>query len=471
MQIHHIRNFSIIAHIDHGKSTIADRIIELCRGLESREMKQQVLDSMEVEQRRGITVKAQTVRLQYEAKDGKNYMLNLIDTPGHADFSYEVSRSLAACEGVILVVDASQGVEAQTLANTYKAIENDLEIVIALNKIDLPTANIEQVKSQIKDVIGLESEDAILVSGKTGNGIEALIESIIAKIPPPSSNTKTDQFNLKAMILDSWYDKYLGIVTLIRVVDGFIQTHQKIKTLSNNEEYIVERVGAFTPKRIELDNLYAGEVGFITSSIKNAQDCKVGDTIVDHLNNSASPLPGFKEVKSMVFCSVYPEEVSEFEKLKVSFERLKLNDSSLHYEIENSGALGFGLRCGFLGLLHLEVVQERLENEFDLNIITTAPSVLYKLHLTSGDSIYLYNPMQMPHPTKILYMEEPWIKATIILPDTYLGSILNLCTEKRGIQEEMLQTGNKVMLSYKLPLNEVVYDFYDKVKSLSKGYA
>ncbi len=464
-----IRNFSIVAHIDHGKSTLADRLIELCGGLESREMREQVLDSMDIEKRRGITIKAQTVRLKYKAKDGLEYILNLIDTPGHVDFSYEVNRSLAACEGSILVVDASQGVQAQTLANAYKAIDNNHEIIVALNKIDLPAADPERVKEQINDVIGIDASCATLISAKTGLGVDSLLEEIINKLPPPKSIDNS--LPLKAMLVDGWYDKYLGIVILIRVVDGVIKHGMQIKMMSTGKEYYVEKVGVFTPKKIEVGMLSQGEVGFIIAGIKNVSECQVGDTITDALQQCESPFPGFKPSQPVVFCSLYTSESADFPLLKSAIAKLSLNDSSFTYEIENSGALGFGFRCGFLGLLHLEVIQERLEEEFDLDIITTVPSVIYKVHTRSGEVMYVQNPAELPDFAKINYLEEPWVNATIMIPSEYVGGVLELCTDRRGEQKSMSYSGNTVILNYNLPLNEIVFDFYDQVKSRSKGYA
>jgi GTP-binding protein LepA len=463
-----IRNFSIIAHIDHGKSTLADRLIEFCGGLEKREMTSQVLDSMEIEKERGITIKAQTVRLQYKAKDGQTYTLNLIDTPGHVDFAYEVSRSLAACEGSILVVDASQGVEAQTLANVYQAIENNHEIITVLNKIDLPAAEPERIKQQIQDVIGLDTSNAICISAKSGIGIDELLEGIVQLLPPPKGELANP---LKALLVDSWYDPYLGVVILLKLVDGSIKKGMKIKMLSNNTVYNVDNVGVFTPKKVYVDELKAGEVGFITANIKQVADCNVGDTITEDKNPCAAPLSGFKSSKPVVFCGLYPTDAGEFPILRESLMKLRLNDASFEFEAESSSALGFGFRCGFLGLLHLEIVQERLEREFNLDLITTAPSVIYRLHKRNGDMIELHNPADMPDPTHIESMEEPWIKATIFVPDEYLGSVLNLCIEKRGEQIDLNYVGNRVMVIYRLPLNEIVYDFYDRLKSCSKGYA
>jgi len=463
-----IRNFSIVAHIDHGKSTLADRLIEECGGLEKREMSKQVLDSMEIEQERGITIKAQTVCLKYKHTDGKTYTLNLIDTPGHVDFAYEVSRSLAACEGSILVVDASQGVEAQTLANVYSAIDNNHEIVPALNKIDLPAADPERVKQQIQDVIGLDASGAIEVSAKTGVGIDKILDAIVTMLPAPKGDISNP---LKALLVDSWYDPYLGIVILIRVIDGSIKKGMKIKMMSNNSVHAVDTVGIFTPKKVKTDLLKAGEVGFITAGMKEVADCNVGDTITEDKKECAAALTGFKPSKPVVFCGLYPADSGEFANLKESLAKLRLNDSSFEFEPETSNALGYGFRCGFLGLLHLEIVQERLIREFDLDMITTAPSVIYKIHLRNGSTMELHNPADMPDPTQIASMEEPWIKATIIVPDEFLGTVISLCTEKRGRQEELNYIGNRVMLVYKLPLNEIVFDFYDRLKSCSKGYA
>ncbi len=463
-----IRNFSIVAHIDHGKSTLADRLIETCGGLEKREMTKQVLDSMDIEQERGITIKAQTVRLSYKAKDGKIYILNLIDTPGHVDFAYEVSRSLAACEGSILVVDASQGVEAQTLANVYQAIDNNHEIIPVLNKIDLPAAEPERIKEQITEVIGLDTSSTVLISAKTGIGIDEVLEAIVEKLPAPQGDVECP---LKALLVDSWYDAYLGVVILLRIINGSIRKGMKIKMMSNNATYNVDSVGIFTPKKLMVDELTAGEVGFITASIRQVADCKVGDTITDDKNPCDKALPGFKPTQSVVFCGLYPTDASDFNVLKDSLGKLRLNDASFEFEPETSTALGFGFRCGFLGLLHLEVIQERLEREYNLDLITTAPSVIYKIHLRNGEVMELHNPSDMPDPTKIEFMEEPWIKATIMVPDEYLGSVLSLCTEKRGEQIDLTYIGSRVMLIYRLPLNEVVYDFYDRLKSCSKGYA
>ena len=464
----HIRNFSIVAHIDHGKSTLADRLIELCGGLEKREMTSQVLDSMEIEQKRGITIKAQTVRLKYKARNGQDYILNLIDTPGHVDFTYEVSRSLAACEGSILIVDASQGVEAQTLANVHKALENNHKMVVVLNKIDLPAAAPERVKQQIEDVIGIDANESVLISAKTGFGIEEVLEAIVNKLPAPTGNREAQ---LKAMLVDSWYDQYLGVVILVRIVDGYLKKGQKIKMVAPDAVYTVDTVGVFTPKKVMCDALYAGEVGFITAGIRQVADCSVGDTIIDEKATNITPLPGFKPSQPVMFCSFYPSDSRDFPILKESLGKLHLNDASFQYEIENSGALGFGFRCGFLGLLHLEIIQERLETEFNLDIITTAPSVIYKVHMRSGKIVQLHNPADLPDPTHIEFIEEPWVKAIIMVPDNFLGSVLALCTEKRGEQVNLTYVGNRLMVVYKLPLNEIVFDFYDRLKSCSKGYA
>lgn len=467
-KIDNIRNFSIVAHIDHGKSTLADRLIEICGGLQSREMTAQVLDSMEIEQERGITIKAQTVRLQYKAQDGVQYILNLIDTPGHVDFSYEVSRSLAACEGSILVVDASQGVEAQTLANVYKAIESNHEIIVALNKVDLPAADVDRVKSQIEDVIGLDTSNAIPISAKTGLGIPELLEAIVRFLPAPSTSVES---SLKAMLVDSWYDQYLGVVILVRIIDGVLKKGAKIKMMAAGASYNVESIGIFTPKKVMIEQLVAGEVGFITAGMREVADCYVGDTITDEKNPCNEPLPGFEESQPVVFCSLYPTDAGQFPILRDSLAKLKLNDASFQFEMESSGALGFGFRCGFLGLLHLEIIQERLEREFDLDIITTAPSVIYHVHLRSGQVVHVHNAVDMPDPTHIDYIEEPWVKATIMVPEEYLGSVLALCIEKRGVRDNITYVGNRVMVVYELPLNEIVYDFYDRLKSCSRGYA
>lgn len=464
-----IRNFAIIAHIDHGKSTLADRLIEYCGGLEKREMTSQVLDSMEIERERGITIKAQTVRLTYKADNGKTYILNLIDTPGHVDFSYEVSRSLAACEGSLLVVDASQGVEAQTLANVYKAIDSNHEIVPVLNKIDLPAADVERIKGQIEDVIGLDASGAIPISAKSGIGIKEVLEAIVNLLPPPKAPKNKE---LSALLVDSWYDSYLGVVILTRIVEGELKKGSAIKMIATNAEYTIENLWVLTPKRVAVNSLQAGEVGCFTAAIKQVADCKVGDTIVEESNQNPVALPGFQPNLPVVFCGLYPADSSEFEKLRESLAKLRLNDASFEYEMESSSALGFGFRCGFLGLLHLEIVQERLDREFDLDLVTTAPSVVYKIHLKGeSEPIEIHNPTDMPDPVKIEYIEEPWIKATILVPDEYLGAVLALCTDKRGIQKDLTYVGNRAMLIYRLPLNEIVFDFYDKLKSCSRGYA
>ena len=463
-----IRNFSIIAHIDHGKSTLADRLIHKCGGLTDREMKEQVLDSMDIERERGITIKAQTVRLNYKAKDGKKYILNIIDTPGHVDFSYEVSRSLYACEGSILIVDSTQGVEAQTLANVYQALEINHEIIPVLNKIDLPASDIDRTKKQIEDVIGIGTEDAIPCSGKTGEGVEEILEKIIKKLPPPKGK---ESDSLKCLLVDSWYDSYLGVVTLVRVIDGIISKNMRIKMMSTNQEYIVEKVGVFTPKPKNIESLSSGEIGFIITGIKNLSETKVGDTICDANKPLKQLLPGFKPSKPVVFCGLFPVDSSEYQKLKDGLAKLQLNDSSFSFEAESSSALGLGFRCGFLGLLHLEIITQRLEREFDINLLTTTPGVVYKVHLNSGKVINLHNPSSLPDSTHIKSIEEPWIKATIITPDEYLGLIIKVCQDKRGIQKNLAYSGNRAVLSYELPLNEVVFDFYDKLKSLSSGYA
>jgi len=465
--IDHIRNFAIIAHIDHGKSTIADRIIHKCGGLTDREMKEQVLDSMDIERERGITIKAQTVKLNYKSKDGKEYILNIIDTPGHVDFSYEVSRSLYACEGSILIVDSSQGVEAQTLANVYQALDINHEIVPVLNKIDLPASDVEKTKKQIEDVIGIDTESAVSCSGKTGEGIEEILEKIIATLPPPKGSQNE---SLKCLLVDSWYDSYLGVVILIRVIDGKISKNMKIKMMSTNQQYIVEKVGIFTPKPKDVKELNSGEIGFIITGIKNLSETKVGDTICDSNKPLKNALPGFKPSKPVVFCGLFPVDSSEYQKLKDGLAKLKLNDSSFSYDAESSSALGLGFRCGFLGLLHLEIITERLEREFDLNLLTTTPGVVYKVHLNNGNVINLHNPSSLPDPTYISLIEEPWIKATIITPDQYLGSIIKLCQDKRGIQTNLTYSGARAVLNYELPLNEVVFDFYDRLKSMTSGY-
>ena len=467
-ELSHIRNFAIIAHIDHGKSTLADRIIERCGGLEKREMQDQVLDSMDIERERGITIKAQTVRLNYKAQDGQTYQLNLIDTPGHVDFTYEVSRSLASCEGSILVVDATQGVEAQTLANVYLAINNNHEIIPVLNKIDLPSADPERVKKQIEDVIGLDAEDAIETSGKTGQGVDELLEAIVKRLPAPTGDK---QAPLKALLIDSWYDSYLGVIVLVRMHDGIIRKKQQIRMMSNNAVYTIDRVGIFTPKMQDVEELGPGEVGFITASIKSVGDCHVGDTITDNKNPCAEALHGFKPSVPVVFCSMFPVDSSDYGLLKDALAKLKLNDASIDYQNENSAALGLGFRCGFLGLLHMEIIQERLSREFDLDLITTAPSVAYHLNMTDGSQITLHNPADMPDVTKIASIEEPMVRATILVPDDYLGAVLRLCNERRGEQEDLTYAGNRAMVVYKIPLNEIVFDFYDRLKSISSGYA
>ncbi len=463
-----IRNFAIIAHIDHGKSTMADRLIEFCGAIESREMKDQMLDSMDIERERGITIKAQTVRLNYKANDGENYQLNLMDTPGHVDFAYEVSRSLAACEGSLLIVDASQGVEAQTLANVYQAIDNNHEIIPVLNKIDLPAAEPDRVKQQIEDVIGLDASDAILASAKSRLGIQDVLEAIVTRLPAPTGD---ESAALQAMLVDSWYDPYLGVMILVRVKNGVLSKGMKIRMMSTGATYEVDRVGYFTPKQVLVDKLLPGEVGFITASIKAVADCKVGDTVTEERRQAAAPLPGFKPSVPVVFCGLFPVDAADFERLRDSLAKLQLNDASFHYEAESSAALGYGFRCGFLGLLHLEIIQERLEREFDLDLITTAPSVVYKIHMTNGTMIELHNPADYPDIVKIDRIEEPWIKATILVPDEYLGSVLTLCSERRGVQLDLTYAGNRAMAVYKLPLNEVVFDFYDRLKSISRGYA
>ena len=464
----HIRNFSIIAHIDHGKSTLADRLIEYCGAIESREMKSQLLDSMELERERGITIKAQTVRLIYPADNGKTYQLNLMDTPGHVDFAYEVSRSLAACEGSLLVVDASQGVEAQTLANVYQAIDANHEIIPVLNKIDLPAAEPDRVKAQIEDVIGLDASDAVEVSAKSGLNIKGVLEEIVQKLPAPEGDADAP---LKAMLVDSWYDPYLGVMILVRVVDGQLKRGQKIRLMQTGATHDIDQVGIFSPKRIKVDSLLPGEMGYITAGMKTVADCKVGDTITEEKRQAKEALTGFKPSVPVVFCGLFPIDAGEYENLRDSLAKLALNDSSFHFEAETSAALGFGFRCGFLGLLHLEIIQERLEREFNLDLITTAPSVVYKIHMTDESTMDLHNPADMPEVMKIDYIEEPWINATIFVPDEYLGAVLKLCEDRRGIQTELTYAGSRAMLIYKLPLNEVVFDFYDRLKSVSSGYA
>lgn len=463
-----IRNFAIIAHIDHGKSTIADRMIEFCGGLQQREMTEQVLDSMDIEKERGITIKAQTVRLNYSAQDGKTYQLNLIDTPGHVDFTYEVSRSLASCEGSVLVVDATQGVEAQTLANVYLALDNNHEILPVLNKIDLPSADAPKVKQQIEDVIGLDTSDCVEVSGKTGQGINDLLEKIVQKLPCPTGDINAPT---KALLIDSWYDSYLGVIILVRIKDGVLRKKQNIRMMSNGQDYVIDKIGIFTPKMKDVEALYPGEVGFITASIKSVEDCHIGDTITDNKQPCQQALSGFKPSVSVVFCSIFPTDSSQYGALKDALAKLKLNDASIDYQPENSTALGLGFRCGFLGLLHMDIIQERIGREFDLDIITTAPSVAYHLYLTDGTDFVLHNPADMPETTTIRSIEEPMVRATIMVPDEYLGSILKLCTERRGEQEDLTYVGNRAMAVYKIPLSEIVFDFYDRLKSLSSGYA
>jgi len=467
-ELKHIRNFAIIAHIDHGKSTLADRLIQACGGLSLREMREQVLDSMELERERGITIKAQTVRLAYRAEDGEDYQLNLMDTPGHVDFAYEVSRSLAACEGSLLLVDATQGVEAQTLANAYQAIEAGHEIVPVLNKIDLPAAHPDQVRTQIEDVIGLDASQALEVSAKTGAGVEAVLEALVERLPPPRGDPAAP---LAALLVDSWYDAYLGVICLVRVRDGVLRKGMKVRMMSSGAAHLVDRVGIFTPKRQPVEALGPGEIGFLTAAIKSVADTRVGDTLTSDREPVATPLPGFRPSVPVVFCSMFPADSADYESLRDSLAKLRLNDASFRYEPETSAALGFGFRCGFLGLLHLEIVQERLEREFALELITTAPSVVYRMQLTDGRSIELHNPSDMPDPMQIAVIEEPWIKATILVPDEFLGPVLALCTERRGEQLELTYVGNRAMAVYRLPLNEVVFDFYDRLKSMSRGYA
>jgi GTP-binding protein LepA len=464
----HIRNFAIIAHIDHGKSTLADRLIEACGGVEAREMRAQMLDTMDLERERGITIKAQTVRLTYRALDGIAYQLNLMDTPGHVDFTYEVSRSLAACEGSILVVDASQGVEAQTLANVYLAIDAGHEIIPVLNKIDLPAADPDRVREQIEEVIGLDGSQAIPISAKTGQGIPDVLEALVARLPPPAGDESAP---LKALLVDSWYDSYLGVVILVRIKDGRIAKGMRIRMMATGGVHQVDRVGVFTPKPVDADSLGPGEVGFITASIKHVADTQVGDTLTEDRRPAAQPLPGFKPSVPVVFCGLFPVDAADFEDLRESLAKLRLNDASFHFEPETSAALGFGFRCGFLGLLHLEIIQERLAREFDLDLIATAPSVVYRVHLIDGTMKELHNPADMPDPVRIDHIEEPWIKATVLVPDEYLGAVLALCEERRGRQIELTYAGSRAMVVYRLPLNEVVFDFYDRLKSVSRGYA
>ncbi|MGN1063427.1 MAG: translation elongation factor 4 [Alphaproteobacteria bacterium] len=466
--LNHIRNFSIVAHIDHGKSTLADRLIQRCGAVSEREMKEQLLDNMDIERERGITIKAQTVRLQYRAKDGQEYILNLIDTPGHVDFGYEVSRSLAACEGSLLVVDASQGVEAQTLANVYKALEANHEIIPVINKIDLPAAEPDRVKAQIEDVIGIDATDAPLISAKTGIGIEEVLETIVTRLPAPIGKTNAP---LKAMLVDSWFDPYLGIIVLVRIMDGVLKKGMEMRMMRAGTTHKVDRVGYFTPKMQDTDCLTAGELGFIIAGIKSIGETKVGDTLTDAKNPAAEPLAGFKPSQPVVFCSLFPVDASDYEALKEALAKLQLNDASFEFTSDKSMALGQGFRCGFLGLLHMEIIQERLSREFNLDLITTAPSVAYKMHLTNGTTLELHNPADMPDITTIRQIEEPWVKATILTPDEYLGGILQLCTERRGVQKELTYVGNRAMAVYELPLNEIVFDFYDRLKSISRGYA
>ncbi len=463
-----IRNFSIVAHIDHGKSTLADRLIQFTGGLSTREMKDQVLDSMDIERERGITIKAQTVRLQYKAKDGETYTLNLMDTPGHVDFGYEVSRCLAACEGALLVVDASQGVEAQTLANVYQAMDANLEIVPVLNKIDLPAAEPDRIRQQIEDVIGIDASEAVPISAKTGLNIDQVLEAVVTRLPAPKGDPNAP---LKALLVDSWYDAYLGVVVLVRIIDGELKKGQKIRMMNADAYYQVEQVGVFTPKKVNVESLGPGEVGFLTAQIKQVADTQVGDTITDERKGTATALPGFKPAQQVVFCGLFPVDAAQFEDLRNGLGKLHLNDASFTYEMETSAALGFGFRCGFLGLLHLEIIQERLEREFNLDLIATAPSVIYKIHLTDGTAMELHNPSDMPDVMKIDKIEEPWIKATILVPDDYLGAVLKLCEDRRGRQVELTYAGNRAMVVYHLPLNEVVFDFYDRLKSVSRGYA
>ncbi len=463
-----IRNFAIIAHIDHGKSTLADRLIQFCGGLSEREMKAQVLDNMDLERERGITIKAQTVRLSYKANNGVDYQINLVDTPGHVDFAYEVSRSLRACEGSLLVVDSSQGVEAQTLANVYQAIDANHEIVIVLNKVDLPAAEPGRVKNQIEDVIGLDTSSALEVSAKTGQGIKDVLETLVTRLPAPEGDVND---SLKALLVDSWYDTYLGVVILIRVYSGSIRKGMKIRMMSQGTSYDVDDVGVFTPKPLSKKELFPGEIGYFTASIKSVGDCQVGDTITDEKRQTQKPLDGFRPSTPVVFCGLFPVDSSQYEDLKSSLAKLHLNDSSFDFQAETSAALGFGFRCGFLGMLHMEIIQERLSREFDLDLITTAPSVVYKIFLVSGEILELHNPSDMPDITKIKQMEEPWVKATILVPDEYLGAILSLCSEKRGKQIDLTYVGTRAMAVYSLPLNEIVFDFYDRLKSITKGYA
>ncbi len=464
----HIRNFSIVAHIDHGKSTLSDRLIQETGALTQREMTEQVLDSMDIERERGITIKAQTVRLEYKADDGETYILNLMDTPGHVDFAYEVSRSLAACEGSILVVDSSQGVEAQTLANVYQAIDNNHEIVPVLNKIDLPAAEPERIRQQIEDVIGLDASDAVLCSAKTGVGIHEVLEAVVKRLPAPKGDRDAP---LKALLVDAWYDAYLGVIVLVRVIDGTLKAGQRVRMMQQGSTHLIDRIGVFRPKRTDVTELGPGEIGFITAQIKEVAQAAVGDTITDEKKPAAAALPGFREVQSVVFCGLFPVDAAKFEDLRAAIGRLRLNDASFTYEMETSAALGFGFRCGFLGLLHLEIIQERLSREFDLDLIATAPSVVYKIGMNDGSVIELHNPADLPDPVKIASIAEPWIKATILTPDEYLGSVIKLCQDRRGSQRELSYVGSRALVVYDLPLNEVVFDFYDRLKSISKGYA
>ena len=464
-----IRNFSIVAHIDHGKSTLADRLIQATGSLEEREMKDQVLDAMDIERERGITIKANTVRLEYDAADGEHYVLNLIDTPGHVDFAYEVSRSLRACEGSLLVVDASQGVEAQTLANVYQAIDADHEIVVVLNKVDLPAAEPDRVKEQVEDVIGLDASDALMISAKTGLGIPDVLEAIVKRLPPPRDGDASRP--LKAMLVDSWYDAYLGVIVLVRVIDGVMKKGQQVRMMGTGAKYGIDRVGVITPKMVMVESLGPGELGFITASIKEVADTRVGDTITEEKRPTDTPLPGFKPAQPVVFCGLFPVDAADFDDLRAAMGKLRLNDASFSYEMESSAALGFGFRCGFLGLLHLEIIQERLHREFNLDLIATAPSVIYKIYMTNGDMLEMHNPVDMPDVVKIDRIEEPWIRATILTPDDYLGSVLKLCQDRRGVQVDLNYVGKRAMVTYDLPLNEVVFDFYDRLKSISKGYA
>ncbi len=463
-----IRNFSIIAHIDHGKSTLSDRLIQLCGNVTDREMKEQLLDSMDIERERGITIKAQTVRLDYKAEDGNTYQLNLMDTPGHVDFAYEVSRSLAACEGAILVVDASQGVEAQTLANVYTALDINLEILPVLNKVDLPAADVDRVKTQIEDVIGLDASDAVPISAKTGLNVAAVLEAIVKRLPPPKGDRNKP---LKAMLVDSWYDAYLGVIVLVRVIDGVLKKGQKVRLMSTDAVHPIERVGVFRPKQEMLGELGPGEIGFFTAGIKEVADTRVGDTVTDDKHPTLEPLPGFKPAQPVVFCGLFPVDAADFEDLRDAMAKLRLNDASFSFETESSAALGFGFRCGFLGLLHLEIITERLEREFNLDLITTAPSVVYHVYMNDGAMVEMHNPADMPDPTRIERIEEPWITATIMVPDDYLGAVLKLCQDRRGRQKNLTYAGSRAMLVYELPLNEVVFDFYDRLKSISRGYA